>query len=125
MGADVIPMEEFETYLTDLCGKEAMNAERTLDEVLSARALELKGKLAQRSPRDTGEYARGWRVRTATVNHEKVKIVYNALRPDLTFMLEYGTHNKDGSVRMEARQHIRTAMNEEIDAIMEELLARL
>ena len=71
MDADVIPMEEFETYLTDLCGKGAMNAERTMDEVLSARALELKGKLAQRSPRDTGEYSRGWRVRTATVNHEK------------------------------------------------------
>ena len=96
-----------------------MNAEQTLDEVLSARALELKGKLTERSPKDTGEYARGWRVRTATVNHEKVKIIYNALRPDLTFMLEYG------SVRMEARQHIRTALNEEIDQIMDELLARL
>lgn len=40
-------------------------------------------------------------------------------------MLEYGTHNRDGSVRMEARQHIRTALNEEIDQIMDELLARL
>ena len=122
---DVISMDEFEEYLTDLCQKEAMNAEEALDEILARRALELKAKLAERSPRDTGEYARGWRVRTATVNHEKVKIVYNALRPDLTFMLEYGTHNKDGSVRMEARQHIRTALNEEIDQIMEELLARL
>lgn len=84
-----------------------------------------KAKLTERSPKDTGEYARGWRVRTATVNHEKVKIIYNALRPDLTFMLEYGTHNRDGSVRMEARQHIRTALNEEIDQIMDELLARL
>ena len=118
-------MDEFEEYLTDLCQKEAMNAEEALDEILARRALELKATLAERSPRDTGEYARGWRVRTATVNHEKVKIVYNALRPDLTFMLEYGTHNKDGSVRMEARQHIRTALNEEIDQIMEELLARL
>ena len=122
---DVISMDEFEEYLTDLCQKEALNAEETLDEVLSRRALELKAKLAQRSPRDTGEYARGWRVRTAMVNHEKVKIVYNALRPELTFMLEYGTHNRDGSVRMEARQHIRTALNEEIDQITEELLARL
>ena len=39
--------------------------------------------------------------------------------------VEYGTHNRDGSVRMEARQHIRTALNEEIDQIMDELLARL
>ena len=122
---ETISIDDFELYLTDLCEKEAMNAEQTLDEVLSARALELKGKLTERSPKDTGEYARGWRVRTATVNHEKVKNIYNALRPDLTFMLEYGTHNRDGSVRMEARQHIRTALNEEIDQIMDELLARL
>ena len=83
---ETISIDDFELYLTDLCEKEAMNAEQTLDEVLSARALELKGKLTERSPKDTGEYARGWRVRTATVNHEKVKIIYNALRPDLTFM---------------------------------------
>ena len=112
---ETISIDDFELYLTDLCEKEAMNAEQTLDEVLSARALELKGKLTERSPK----------VRTATVNHEKVKIIYNALRPDLTFMLGYGTHNRDGSVRMEARQHIRTALNEEIDQIMDELLARL
>ena len=52
---ETISIDDFELYLTDLCEKEAMNAEQTLDEVLSARALELKGKLTERSPKDTGE----------------------------------------------------------------------
>ncbi|MDU3680769.1 MAG: HK97 gp10 family phage protein [Flavonifractor plautii] len=122
---EMVMMDDFEQRLTELCEQEAATEEQTLDEVLAAHAQELKNKLTERSPKDTREYARGWRVRTATVNHETVKIIYNALRPDLTFMLEYGTHNKDGSVRMEARQHIRTTLNEEIDQIMDELLARL
>lgn len=120
-----IPIEEFEIYLADLCEKEAMNAELTLDEIIQNRALELKEKLKERSPKDTGTYASGWRVRTETRNHEKVKVIYNASKPDLTFILEYGTRNNDGSVRMDARQHIRVSLNEEIDQIMEELLARL
>lgn len=122
---ETISIDDFELYLTDLCEKEVMNAGQTLDEVLSARAPELKGKLTERNPKDTGEYVRGWKARAATVNHEKVKIIYNALWPDLAFMLEYGTHNRGDSVQMEAGQHVRTALNEEIDQIMDELLARL
>lgn len=117
--AEQIPIEEFELYLTDLCEKEALNAEQTLDEILTKRAVELKGKLNTSSPRDTGEYAKGWRVRTFTRNHEKVRVVYNAKKPHLTFMLEYGTKHQ------RAQPHIRPALDEEIDQIMEELLARL
>lgn len=112
-------------YLTDLYEKEAMDTEQTLDEVLLVHALELKGELIKRSPKDTGEYARGWRVRTATVNHGEVKIIYNVLWPDLTFILEYGTHNRDNSVRTEARQYICTVLDEEMDQIMDEPLAWL
>lgn len=117
--AEQIPIEEFELYLTDLCEKEALNAEQTLDEILTKRAVELKGKLNTSSPKDTGTYAKGWRVRTVTRNHEKVRIVYNAEKPFLTFILEYGNQHQ------KAQPHIRRALDEEIDQIMEELLARL
>lgn len=114
-----IPMDEFEYYLTDLLEKEAMNAEETLDEILSRRAIQLKGKLNLRSPKDTGEYSRGWKVRTATRNHERVKVIYNAARPELTYILEYG------NAHQRAKPHIRPALDEEIDEIMEELINRL
>ena len=123
--AETVPIEEFGLYLTDLCEKEAMNAEGTLDEVLTKRALELKKRLntgkksGGKTPEDTGEYAKGWRVRTKTRNHEKVKEIYNANRPDLTYILEYGNGHQP------AQPLIVPALDAEIDQIMDELLSRL
>lgn len=117
--ADVIHLDEFESYLTDLCEKEVMSAEQTLDEVLAKRAVELKGKLNATSPRDTGAYAKGWRMRRGTRNHETVRTIYNAEKPFLTFILEYGSQHQ------KAQPHIRLALDEEIDQIMEELLEKL
>lgn len=117
--AELIPISEFEECLTDLCEKEIMNAEETLEDVLSKRAIQLKGKLSVKSPKDTGEYAKGWRVKTVTRNHERVKVIYNASRPELTYILEYGNKHQG------AKPHIRRALDEEIDEIMEELLNRL
>lgn len=114
--ADTVPISEFEYYLTDLIEKEAMNAESTMDEVLSARAVQIKGKLNQRSPKDTGTYGKGWRIRSAVRNHEKIKVIYNVAKPWLTYVLEFG------NAHQRAQPHIRLVLNEEIDEIMEELL---
>lgn len=117
--ADLIPISEFELYLTDLLEKELQNAEETFEEVLHKRAMQLRGTLNTISPHATGNYSKGWRMRTATRNHEKVRVIYNVNRPELTYMLEYGTKH------MKAQQHIRPALAQTIDEIMEELLARL
>ena len=123
--ADTISMEDFGLYLTDLCEKEVMNAELTLDEVIGKRAVELKERLTNVKLEKTGAYRKGWRIRTERRGGERVKVLYNANRPDLTYLLEYGTHNRDGSVRMAARPHIRPALEAEIAETMDELLARL
>ncbi len=127
MVATTIPISEFEEYLTDLIRKEMLNADETLDDVLHRRAIQLRGKLQDVSPKSAGggNYAKGWRVKTAQRNHEKVKIIYNKNRPDLTIYLEYGTKNEDGTVRMESRQHIRLAAEETMDEMIDELIARL
>lgn len=117
--ADLIPLEDFALAITDLCEKEVLFADQTLDEVISKRALEVKKKLNSRSPKKTGDYSKGWRVKTATRNHEKVKVIHNAKRPDLTFILEYGNDHQP------AQEHIRPTLEGEIDSITEELLNRL
>lgn len=114
-----ISMSELEEYLTDLVEKEVKFAQDTLDEVLSKRAMQLRGRLRDLSPKDTEGYANGWRVKTAQRNGEKVKIIYNAKKPWLTYLLEYGTR------KMKARQHIRRAADETIDEIIDELVGRL
>lgn len=116
---DSVPIEEFEIYLTDLIEKEVLNKEETFDEILHKRCMQLRENLRLASPKKTGEYARGWRVKTVQRNHEKVRVLYNANKPELTFILEYGTS------KQRARPHIRPALNQTIDDIMEELISRL
>lgn len=117
--ADEISLDEFSVALSDLLEKEALNAEETLEEITHKRALQLRDKLRLRSPKDTGDYAKGWAIKTVTRNHEKVKVLYNKTKPWLTYVLEYGNAHQG------ARPHIRTALLETTDEIIEELVDRI
>lgn len=117
--ADLVPISEFEIYLTDLIQKEAMNKLETVDEILHKRSIQLRGRISELSPKDTGEYSRGWRVKTAQRNHERVRVIYNVAKPELTYVLEYGNDHQ------RAQPHIRRALEETIDEIMEDLISQI
>ena len=118
--SESVSMAEFSAALTDLCEKEVLNVEETLDEVIHRRALQYKGKLNLRSPKDTGAYKKGWRIKTVQRNHEQVRVIYNAAKPWLTYILEYGRPGHQA-----AQPHIGNALKETMDEIIEELIARL
>lgn len=46
--------------------------------------------LKQKSPKRTGSYSKGWRVKTSKGNGYVSSIVYNATHPQLTHLLERG-----------------------------------
>lgn len=117
--ADLVPISEFELYLTDLVEKEVKNKLETVDEILHKRSMQLKGRISQLSPKDTGAYSRGWRVKTVQRNHEKARLIYNAAKPELTYLLEYGNR------RQKAQPHIRPALEETMDEIMEDLINQI
>ena len=124
MAEDSIPISEFSVYLTDLIEKEARNQADAIDEILHRRSLQLRGRIRDLSRTKftkyaTGEYASGWRVRTVQRNHEKVRVIYNAKKPWLTYILEYVTRHQ------QAVPHIRPALEETIDAITEELIGQI
>ena len=79
----------------------------------------MRGKLREISPKDSGDYGKGWRIKTAQRNHEKVRIIYNANKPWLTYVLEYGNNHQ------RAQPHIRRAVEDTVDEIIEELVNRL
>ena len=114
-----IEIGELSAAVSELLRKDLQNAGETLDEVPHMRAMQYRDKLRLRSPKDTGEYAGGWRIKKAQRNHEPVWVIYNAAGPELTFMLEYGTY------RQAAQPHIRPALEETVDEIIEELVDRL
>lgn len=75
-------------------------------------AKEMTQRLKQTSPKDTGKYAAGWREKTEFENAEDIRErVYNAKKPQITHLLEYG-HAKQNGGRVEGKPHIRPAEQE-------------
>lgn len=67
-------------------------------------AKELVAELKQTSPKKTGKYAKGWRIKKRGTKY----IVHNATDYQLTHLLEHG-HAKRNGGRTAAKVHIRPA----------------
>ena len=97
--------------LTIELGKVLDEYEKELDEnvnvAMHAVAKEAATKLKAESPKTTGEYARGWKVKNDF--DSKTYTVYNATKPGLTHLLENGhlARNQFGTWgRVSGKKHI-------------------
>lgn len=64
--------------------------------------------LRDTSPKDTGDYAKGWTTKTETERTHSSTVVYNRIKPGLTHLLEHGHANHTGG-RTPAHVHIAPA----------------
>lgn len=76
-----------------------------IEEAVKETAQALAADLRETSPKNTGEYAKGW---TARKEGPGRYVVYNKKKPQLTHLLEHG-HAKAGGGRVEGRPHIKPA----------------
>ncbi len=76
-----------------------------IEEAVKETAQALAADLRETSPKDTGEYAKGW---TARKEGPGRYVVYNKKKPQLTHLLEHG-HAQRGGGRVEGRPHIKPA----------------
>ena len=78
-------------------------------QAVTRTARETTAELRSASPKGSGEYARGWKSRTVFESEGDIRLrVYNAKKPQLTHLLEFG-HQKRSGGRVEAKPHIRLA----------------
>ncbi|MHA4153333.1 HK97 gp10 family phage protein [Bacillus cereus] len=82
-------------------GKEV---EEKLEVEKEAVANNLVSDLEENSPKNTGKYAKGWRKKKEGDGY----IVHNALKPQLTYLLEKGHAQVNGG-RVPAKVHIAPA----------------
>ena len=76
-----------------------------IDQAARDTAKALAKDLRETSPKDTGEYAKGWAYRKESPGSYRV---HNKTKPQLTHLLEHG-HAKRGGGRVEGRPHIKPA----------------
>lgn len=84
--------------------------EREADQTSQRLVKEIRAK----SPRRTGEYAKGWARKKQGRDGEIRYVIYNRKKPWLTHLLEFG-HAKRGGGRVAERPHIRPPADKEIE----------
>lgn len=86
-----------------------------MDNALRRNAKKLRNRLAETSPKDTGNYSSGWRVKeieSNTLTQPSTYVVHNAKAYQLTHLLERGHATAGGTKRVEAIPHIGPARDE-------------
>ena len=78
-----------------------------IDQAARDTAKAMAQDLRETSPKDTGEYAKGWTHRKEAPASYRV---YNKKKPQLTHLLEHG-HAKAGGGRVEGIPHIKPAQD--------------
>jgi len=79
-------------------------------------------EIRARSPRRTGEYAKGWTRKKQGREGEIRYVIYNRKKPWLAHLLEFG-HAKRGGGRVAERPHIRPTADKEIEAFQQRVRA--
>lgn len=121
-----ISLAQFEQELSKALSEAEAEVEEDMDGVLEDAGQRLLKKLRTgkkhggRTPEDTGEYAEGWEEHTEFRGVDRVRVIRNESKPQLTHLLEYGRKG-DGKEKIGQRQHIRRAILETIDEITDEL----
>lgn len=78
-------------------------------------------KLKANSPKDTGDYGKGWRVKTEKKFGEtNSHVIYNKNKPQIAHLLEHG-HVKRGGGRVSGKPHIRPVEESVIEQFTSEV----
>lgn len=96
------------TYTTDV--------EQGVEKAKRKVAREAVEQLKATSPKNTGQYAAGWRTKKV----DSAVVIYNATKGSLTHLLEKG-HAKVNGGRVPGQPHIRTAEQKAIKEYISEV----
>lgn len=81
----------------------------------------VKNQIQNTAPKDTGEYAKSWRVTKTGETSNRLNLVVNSKdRYQLTHLLEYG-HAKRGGGRVAAKPHLEAAEQTGIEVLESEI----
>lgn len=97
--------EDLQVKIKALLADYAEDAEDAINAVIPKVAKEAAKRLRKTSPKDDGEYAKGWKAKTEKTRLGVTGIVYNKDYPGLVHLLEFG-HAKRNGGRTRAFPHV-------------------
>lgn len=114
-------IDGFSKVVADVVGKDLEKRAEKATKAVPKVGRETAAELRATSPKKTGEYASGWRMRTENkVGQGATVRVYNARKPQLTHLLENG-HEKRGGGFVGAIPHIQPAFKKAEGRLKEEM----
>lgn len=94
---------------------------KAIENKIDEKAKAIVDELKITSPKDTGEYAKGWTSKKTKKGGEYRRTVYNKAKPSLTHLLEKGHATVDGG-RTEEQPHIQPAHDKHTAGLTREIL---
>jgi len=107
--------ENLEKTLINYLENYVEDIQEDVEEVTDKISQEVKEELIQRSPRSgvarNTKYYKGWTIKigakTRNRNYRYTKIIWNKTNYQLTHLLEFGHHKRNGTGWVDAQPHIR------------------
>ena len=115
-------IEGFSVTLEKILKDYKQEVAESIEKAYADKAGELAKERKRTSPRDTGDYAKGWAKKKQRMAGGVSYLVYNKDKPQITHLLEYGHLKRDGVNRVDGIPHIGPA-RDRIEKELEEEIA--
>ena len=107
---DEIKVDSISKEMQQLFKEYGEEVNKVLDEEITKVSKETVSRLKKTSPKQSGDYAKGWKQKTTKKNLGIFATVYNSTHGWLVHLLEHG-HAKLNGGRTKAEPHVKPAEN--------------
>lgn len=107
--ADTVTLSNFSKEIKDVLKEYGESAQRIVDEEVENVSKDAVKKLKKESPKESGEYRKGWKMRKKETRFGLETTVYNSTHGWLVHLLEDGHLKRNGTERTNAQPHVGPA----------------
>lgn len=109
--ADEVTISSFSTELQALLKEYGREVQEVVNEEVEAVAKDALKKVKDKSPKKTGKYKKGWKLKVSKYISSCEATIYNDAKPGLVHLLEHGHLKADGTDRTEKYPHVGPAQD--------------